>query len=175
MCVFGGREMYETCALYGYLLCANSEETANSSLLTTTDEQTLLMCQDTHPWRYKTKPGITWCHENGLDNWCFLGFYGVSSDTGRNVLVGYLRVLGTAVSQWLMCCATNRKIAGSIPDGVIGIFHWHDPSDRTMALGSTQSLTEMSTRRISWGLMWPVRKADNLATSLCRCHEIWEP
>ena len=30
---------------------------------------------------------------------------------------------GTAVAQWLRCCATNRKIAGSIPDGVIGIFH----------------------------------------------------
>jgi len=37
-----------------------------------------------------------------------------------------------------------------IPVGVIGIFHWHNP-DRTMALGSTQPLTEMSTRRISWG------------------------
>ena len=30
---------------------------------------------------------------------------------------------GTAVAQWLRCCATNRKAAGSIPDGVIGIFH----------------------------------------------------
>jgi hypothetical protein len=39
--------------------------------------------------------------------------------------------------------------AGSIPNGVIGIFHWHNPSDRTMALGSTQPLTEMSTRSIS--------------------------
>jgi hypothetical protein len=47
-------------------------------------------------------------------------------------------------------CATNRKVAGSIPDGVIGIFHWRDPSDRTMALGLTQPLTEMSTRSISW-------------------------
>ena len=28
-----------------------------------------------------------------------------------------------AVAQWLGCCATNRKVAGSIPDGVIGIFH----------------------------------------------------
>jgi hypothetical protein len=27
------------------------------------------------------------------------------------------------VAQWLRYCATNRKIAGSIPDGVIGIFH----------------------------------------------------
>ena len=31
----------------------------------------------------------------------------------------------TAVAQWLRCCATNRKVAGSIPAGVIGIFHWH--------------------------------------------------
>ena len=59
---------------------------------------------------------------------------------------------GTAVAQWLRRCATNRKVAGSIPDGVIGIFHRHNPSDRTKALGSTQPLTEMSTRRISWGV-----------------------
>jgi hypothetical protein len=58
---------------------------------------------------------------------------------------------GTAVAQWLGCCATNRKVAGSIPDGVTGIFHWHNPSDRIMALGSTQPLTEMSTGSISWG------------------------
>ena len=31
--------------------------------------------------------------------------------------------LGTAVAQWLRRCATNRKVAGSIPAGVIGIFH----------------------------------------------------
>jgi len=31
---------------------------------------------------------------------------------------------GAAVAaQWLRCCATNRKIAGSIPAGVTGIFH----------------------------------------------------
>jgi hypothetical protein len=34
---------------------------------------------------------------------------------------------------------------------VIGVFHWHNPSDRTMALGSTQPLTETNTRSISWG------------------------
>jgi hypothetical protein len=27
------------------------------------------------------------------------------------------------VVQWLRYCATNRKVAGSIPDGVFGIFH----------------------------------------------------
>jgi hypothetical protein len=29
-------------------------------------------------------------------------------------------LLGTAVAQWLRCCATNRKVAGSIQAGVIG-------------------------------------------------------
>ena len=55
------------------------------------------------------------------------------------------------MAQWLRCRATNRKVAGSIPDGVIGIFLWRNPSNHTKALGSTQPLTEMSTRRISWG------------------------
>ena len=59
--------------------------------------------------------------------------------------------MGTAVAQWLRRCATHRKVAGSIPGGVIGIFHGHNPSDRTMVLGSTQPLTEMSTRNIFWG------------------------
>jgi hypothetical protein len=44
------------------------------------------------------------------------------------------------VAQWLRYCATNRKVAGSIPDGVFGIFHCHNPFDRTMALGSAQPL-----------------------------------
>ena len=35
----------------------------------------------------------------------------------------YYHKWGTAVAQCLRCCDTNRKVAGSIPDGVIGIFH----------------------------------------------------
>ena len=34
-----------------------------------------------------------------------------------------IKIEGTAVAQWLRHCATNWKVAGSIPDGVIGIFH----------------------------------------------------
>jgi hypothetical protein len=52
---------------------------------------------------------------------------------------------------WLQHCATSQKVAGSIPDDVTGIFHWHNTSGCTMALGLTQPLTEMSTRNISWG------------------------
>jgi len=37
--------------------------------------------------------------------------------------LGYLNSLGgTAVAQWLRCFATNRKMVGSIPAGVIGFF-----------------------------------------------------
>jgi hypothetical protein len=62
---------------------------------------------------------------------------------------GTLDRQGTAVAQWLRCCATNRKVAGSITAGVSGFFIF--PSDCTMTLGSTQPPTEMSTRNISWG------------------------
>jgi hypothetical protein len=48
-----------------------------------------------------------------------------------------------ALYSLLSHCATSRKVAGSIPDGVIGLLHWHNPSGRTMALGLTQPLTEM--------------------------------
>jgi hypothetical protein len=40
-------------------------------------------------------------------------------------------------------CVINRKVAVSVPDGVIGIFYWYNPSGRTMALGVTQSLRQM--------------------------------
>ena len=30
--------------------------------------------------------------------------------------------MGTAIAQWLRCCATNRKVTGSIPAGVSGFF-----------------------------------------------------
>jgi len=63
--------------------------------------------------------------------------------------------LGTAVAQWLRCCATNRKVASSIPAGISGFFidikSLKINFDRTTVLGSNQSLTEMSTRSISWG------------------------
>jgi hypothetical protein len=72
-------------------------------------------------------------------------------------------LFGYAVAQLVRHCATNRKVAGSIPDGVTGIFQCLNPSGRLVVLGSTQPLTEMSTRNLSW-----VRRADNLTTSMCR-------
>jgi hypothetical protein len=62
--------------------------------------------------------------------------------------------------------ATSRKVASSIPDEVIGFFNWPNPSSRTMALGSTQPLSEMNTRSLPGGKGRPARKADNL-TAIC--------
>ena len=60
---------------------------------------------------------------------------------------GFFR--GRRKSSWLRHWATSRKVVGSIPDGVIGNFQLHNPFGRDVALGSTQPLTEMSTRDIT--------------------------
>jgi hypothetical protein len=52
----------------------------------------------------------------------------------------------------LWYCVASRKFAGSISDGFVGIFHGHNSSGSTMALGSNQTLIEMNTRYISWGV-----------------------
>ena len=59
---------------------------------------------------------------------------------------------GTRWRSWSRHCATSRMVAGSFPNGVTLIFHWHNPSSCTMALGLTQPLSEMSTRNISQGI-----------------------
>jgi hypothetical protein len=48
----------------------------------------------------------------------------------------------------------------------IDFFNLPNPSSRTMALGSTQPLTEMITRNTPGGEGRPARKADNL-TAIC--------
>jgi hypothetical protein len=61
---------------------------------------------------------------------------------------------------------TTRKVSGSIPDEVIEFFNWPNPSSRNMALGLTQPLTEMSTRKLPGGKGRRARGADNL-TAIC--------
>jgi hypothetical protein len=57
------------------------------------------------------------------------------------------------------------KVAGSIPNEVIGFFNLPNHSSRTMALWSTQPLTEMSTRNCPGGEGLPARKTD--LTAIC--------
>jgi hypothetical protein len=59
--------------------------------------------------------------------------------------------------------APSRKVTVSIPDEVIGFYVWPNPSSLTMDLGSTQRLTEMSTRNLPGGEGRPAHKADNLS------------
>jgi hypothetical protein len=56
--------------------------------------------------------------------------YGLFTSSDRNIhfiaelLMRLKKIRGPLmVAQWLRDSATNRKVAGSIPDGVIGIFH----------------------------------------------------
>jgi hypothetical protein len=46
------------------------------------------------------------------------------------------------------------------------LFNGPVPSSRTMALGLTQLLTEMSTKNLPWGKQHPAHKADNL--TICK-------
>ena len=64
---------------------------------------------------------------------------------------------GTRLCSWLRHC---------IKPGGRGFCSWWCNSNFsfTVLLESTQRLTEMSTRNISWGLMRPVRMSDNLTT-----------
>ena len=91
---------------------------------------------------------------------------------GRNLFISYNK-FGTWWRSWSKHCASSRNVKGSIHDGIIGIFHLHIPSSRTVARGSTQSITEMSSRNISLGSKggWCV----GLTTLPPSCLEIWEP
>jgi hypothetical protein len=84
-----------------------------------------------------------------------------------DILCLYLIFRGHAVALLVVThCARKRKVTGSIPDGVIQIFHWHNPSGRSVALGSTQSLREMSTRHVFRG----VKEAGAYGWKPCHFH-----
>jgi hypothetical protein len=70
------------------------------------------------------------------------------------------------VAHLVEALCSSQKVAGTDSDEVTGIFNSPKPSSRSMALGSTHSLTEMGTRSLSVGKRRPVGKADNL-TATC--------
>jgi len=75
-----------------------------------------------------------------------------------------------------------EAVAGSIPFGVVGIFHLLANSSSTMTLGSAQPLTQMSTRDICCeGKGGRCEELTTLTPSLSDCPEIvtvlnsWNP
>jgi hypothetical protein len=83
---------------------------------------------------------------------------------------------GTWWRSWLMHYVTSRKVAVSISDEVTGFFNSPDPTSCTIALESTQSLTEMRTRNLPGGKGCRASKADNLA-AICEpiFQKMWDP
>jgi hypothetical protein len=67
----------------------------------------------------------------------------------------------TRYHSWLRHYDTRWKVAGSNPDEV-DFFNLPNPSSRTMVLGLTQPLIEMSTRNNLGVKGRPAHKADNL-------------
>ena len=69
---------------------------------------------------------------------------------------------------WLRHCPKIPKVMGSITNDDTAIFHCLNPSSRTMELGSTQPLTEMSTKDIplETKVAGPVLRFENLTNFL---------
>jgi hypothetical protein len=75
--------------------------------------------------------------------------------------VAYLDEARGSVVGWGTMLQTGRSPV-QVPDKV----DFFNPSNRTMALASTQPLTEMSTRNLPGSKGRPARRADNL-TAIC--------
>ena len=78
-------------------------------------------------------------------------------------------------TRWRSClrhCATSRKVTGSIPDDVTGIFRWHNPSGRTACNRNEYQ------EYFLWG-GGPQRRwcvvLTTLPPSCAECLEIWVP
>ena len=61
-----------------------------------------------------------------------------------------------------------KPVVGSIAEGAIKIFHWHNLAGCTRAVGSTQPLKEMRPGKFLRGLRQRVRRADNLTVVICQ-------
>jgi hypothetical protein len=92
-----------------------------------------------------------------------------------SILGCYKYSFGAWGSVVVKACTISRTVPGSIPGGVTGIFSDIFPSDRTMALGSTQPQVKMSTRNIPGGKGGRCVRLITSPPSCAECHEIWEP
>jgi len=73
---------------------------------------------------------------------------------------GTKRGKGTRWHSWLGHCATSRKVADLVPDGVVGFLHWHYPCGRTVALGvdsasNSNIYTHVNKNPSAWNFLSP--------------------
>jgi hypothetical protein len=114
-------------------------------------------------------------NENTKLNVCFLydTIDGITCSCIFHILVNvYGCILGAwGQRSWLTHYGTSRKVADSTAEWG-GYFHLPNPSSWTMTLGSTQPLTEMSTRNLPGGKKWPALRADNFV-AICEPN-VWK-
>jgi hypothetical protein len=89
--------------------------------------------------------------------------------------LSYLFFCGGHEDEWLRRCATSRTVLGSIPGGVTGFFCDTFPSDRTMALGSTQPPVKISTRNFPGSKGGRCVRLTTSPPSRAERRGIWEP
>jgi hypothetical protein len=89
--------------------------------------------------------------------------------------LSYMTWRATRWRSWVWRCVTCRKVGGSIPDSVIGVFHWRNPSGRRMALELTQTLTDECQEYFLGGEDGRCIGLTTLPPSRADCLEIWEP
>jgi hypothetical protein len=84
-------------------------------------------------------------------------YISVSRSSETNILVSlymfYLDIRYKTLSKiaWLVAAIFYKpEVACSIPNEITAFSHWPNPPSRTMALGSTHPLAEMSTRSFLW-------------------------
>jgi hypothetical protein len=99
-------------------------------------------------------------------------YYILSVREASQLLSVAFNTLMTRWRSWLRHYATGRRSWVCFP---MKFFNWSNPSSCTMTLGSTQTVTEMSTRDLSGSEGRPARKPD--LTSICEriVWKMWEP
>jgi hypothetical protein len=68
------------------------------------------------------------------------------------ILIRYVLHVGHAVAQLVEALRYKSEGRGFHSRWCHWIFHWRNPSGRTMVLGLIRPLTEMSNRNVSWGV-----------------------
>ena len=160
------------------------------------------MCHATCYWNSLQKWSKTHVSRRCLplqsDEWCMDSYYatqsaereGVQSQQQRKILsinfcalkniyiyiyIKIHKTVGTQWHSWLRHWARWWKVAGLIPKDVSGNFRWHNPSGRTMALGSTQPLNRNEYQEyLPGGKGGRCIGLTTLPPSRAECCEIWE-
>jgi len=104
-----------------------------------TEENVGLQALHYFPRSSYSAPNSLFCLQDCLYRWHFNRSFHTCTYGVRGGAVGW----GTALQ------AGRSRV--QFPMVSLDFFHWHNPAGRTMALGLTQPLTEMSTRNVSWG------------------------